>query len=84
MKISPKALGLTLGIMYGLCLGAMTLFSVYFDWLTPLTALVVGVYPYYEVTLIGALIGAIWGFVDGFIGGLIFGWIYNFFAPGSA
>ena len=62
----------------------MTLLAVYAGMGAHIAQLIVGLYPYYEVTLPGAFIGAAWGFVDGFIGGLIFGWVYNMFAPGSA
>lgn len=84
MKLSPKALGLTLGIFYGLCIFISTLLAVYTGYLTHLTELLIGVYPYYELTLQGAVAGLVWGFVDGMIGGLIVAWIYNAFAPGSA
>lgn len=84
MKLSPKALGLTLGILWGVCLCAMTLLAVYTGFASHLVEMLVGVYPYYEVTAMGSIAGLIWGFVDGLIGGLIFGWVYNLFAPGSA
>jgi len=84
MKISPKALGLALGILYGLVLCAATLLSFYTGYLSQWTDLLVGVYPYYSVTVEGSIAGLIWGFIDGLIAGVVFGWIYNTFAPGSA
>ncbi len=84
MKLSPKAVGLTMGILCGLSLLIMTLLSLYASYLTHFSELLIGVYPYYEISLQGAVAGLIWGFIDGLIGGLLFAWIYNFFAPGSA
>jgi len=83
MKLSPKALGLSFGIIYGIALCAATLLTVYTGYLKNIADLFVGVYPYYEVSIYGAIAGLIWGFIDGLIAGLIFGWIYNIFAPGS-
>lgn len=84
MKLSPKAVGLALGILTGLGLFIMTILAVYTSYLTHIVELLVGVYPYYEISLQGAAAGLIWGFVDGLIGGLIFAWVYNLIAPGSA
>ena len=83
MKISPKAFGLALGIVYGLAVFAATLFAVYTQYLYHIVELLVGVYPYYDISLAGAFAGLIFGFIDGLIVGLIFSWIYNAFAPGS-
>lgn len=85
MKISVKALALSLGICWGLALFAVTLVAVFSGgYLQPFADFFVGIYPYYTVTAVGSIVGLIWGFVDGFIGGLILGWVYNLFAPGSA
>jgi hypothetical protein len=62
----------------------MTLLALYTGYLSHISELLVGVYPYYEVSLMGAVAGLVWGFVDGFICGLITAWVYNLFAPGSA
>lgn len=82
MKLSPKALALTLGIVSGLAIFVLTLLALYTGYARHLVDLLVGVYPYYEVTLGGSFVGLVIGFIDGFIGGLIFAWIYNAFAPG--
>lgn len=84
MKLSPKAFALACGIFWGICIAISTLLAVYTGYLSQLVNLLVGVYPYYEVTLLGSLVGLVWGFVDGLIVGIIFAWIYNLFAPGSA
>ncbi len=84
MKLSAKALGLSLGIMFGLCVFITTILAVYTGYLKNWADLLVGVYPYYELSLLGSFVGLVCGFLDGFIGGVVFAWIYNVFAPGRA
>lgn len=81
MKLSVKALALSSGIFWGLCLLLGTLLAVYTGYLNDVVSVFEGIYPYYSVTLMGAVVGFVWGFIDGFIVGLIFGWLYNKFAP---
>ncbi len=81
MKLSVKALALSFGIFWGLCIFLFTLLAVYTGYLYEFTSLFEGIYPYYTVTMMGSVIGLVWGFVDGFIVGLILGWLYNRFAP---
>ena len=76
-KLNVKALGLTLGIVWGggmLLLGLMTLF---FNWGTAVVTLIGTVYIGYSVTLVGILVGTIWGFCDGAICGVLIAWVYN-------
>lgn len=84
MKLSPKALALSLGILNGLGLFILSLLAIYTGRGRDVMELFVGFAPYYEVTLGGSFVLLVEGFIDGFIGGLLFGWIYNAFAPGSA
>jgi hypothetical protein len=84
MKLSPKAVGLALGIISGLSLLILTLLALYANYLTHIAELLIGVYPYYEISLQGSIAALIWGFVDGLICGVLFAWIYNLIAPGSA
>jgi hypothetical protein len=81
MKLSVKALALSSGIFWGLCLFLCTLLAVYNGYLYEVAHFFEGIYPYYTITFMGSVIGLVWGFVDGFIVGLIFGWLYNRFAP---
>ena len=81
MKLSVKALALSSGIFWGLCVLLFTLLAVYTGYLKEVAVFFEGIYPYYSVSLVGAFAGLVWGFVDGFIVGLIFGWLYNRFAP---
>jgi hypothetical protein len=76
-KLNVKALGLSIGIVWGggmLLLGLMTLFS---NWGIDLIILIGSVYIGYNSTLGGILIGTIWGFCDGAIFGLLIAWLYN-------
>ncbi len=80
MKLCWKAAGLTCGILWGLGLFAMTLLAVYTNYAEHLLTLLVGVYPWYEISVAGAFIGLGEGFIDGFLGAAIFVWIYNAFS----
>jgi hypothetical protein len=79
-KLKPSALGLTLGLIFGIALWLMTLVSVSTGIWQNQLSLIVGFYPGYAITLAGSFFGLILGFVDGFIGGLIIAWLYNLFA----
>ncbi len=84
MKLSAKALGLSLGIIGGLSIFIMTILATYTGYLQHWAELLLGVYPYYEISLQGSVAGLIFGFIDGFVCGVVLAWIYNAFAPGSA
>ena len=85
MKLSPKKLGLTLGLLWAV---ALLLLSVY-PWLagklfdapekgTMVLELLENAYPLYDHTSLGGVLaGAVVGFVDAFIGGFLVGWLYN-------
>ena len=79
MKLRPLALALTLGILAGVGLLAITWWSVIIE--SPGTTIRVLSYIYlgYKVTWLGGLIGLVWGFIDGFVGGYLFALIYNLF-----
>jgi hypothetical protein len=78
MKLRIKALGMALGIVSGLAVFIATLVSIWFGQGFTIGALSV-VYPWYDVTYLGAFIGLVWGFVDGFIAGALIAWLYNRF-----
>lgn len=79
MKLNVKALGLSLGILWGVSLLLLTwLFLIIGqpgNTLSKLSAVYVG----YSVSWFGGFVGLIWGFVDGFIGGALIAWLYNKF-----
>lgn len=78
MKLCWKAAGLTLGLFWGLTLFVSTLLAVYTGYLHDFVSLMVGVYPWYQVTLPGAFIGLGEAFLDGFVGGSLLILLYNF------
>ncbi len=78
MKLKPIALGVTAGILWGVCVFLTTLLSVYAGYGTAfLEALPLSFYPGYSITLVGSFVGLLYGLVDGFVCGVIFGWLYN-------
>ena len=79
MTLNKKALGLTLGALWG---GALLLATIWVMFVGGGGHLVMlkRFYLGYDLTIVGAVIGAVWAFVDGFIGGWILAWLYNRFA----
>lgn len=81
MRLNAKALGLALGILWGLSVFLATAWIIYVDSPGDTLAKLGVFYIGYSVTWPGAVIGLIYGFVDGLIGGLLLAWIYNAFLP---
>lgn len=82
MKLHPKALGLALGIIVGVTLFILTLWTAAIGGGKHLY-LLRQFYFGYSVSAAGAVLGLIYGFIDGFIGGAVLGWLYNKFLPSS-
>lgn len=82
MKLSVKAVALAGGIMWGAVLFVWTLILALtsLTWGAPMLDMLVGFYPYYDLTVTGAFVGLVAGFVDAFICGAVFALLYNFFA----
>lgn len=76
-RLDVKALGLTVGIFWGLYCIILGLTSMLFDYGTPLLKLLSCLYVGYEPTPLGSVIGGLWAFLDGFIGGAVVAWLYN-------
>ena len=79
MKLSVKALALSMGILWGGCLFLWTFLTVLFDmtWGLEMLELFVGFYPWYDITFVGSFVGLVAGFIDGAIGGALLAWLYN-------
>jgi len=77
MRLHLTALGFAAGIIWGLSLFLITLFSIFSGYGDKLLKGVESIYPGYSVTLGGSILGLLYGFVDGFICAFIFGLIYN-------
>lgn len=83
MEINKTALGLAVGIVWGLGIFVATV------WVRAVgggetMALLGRFYIGYTPSILGAFIGLVWGFIDGFIGGWLIALLYNIFARRSA
>jgi hypothetical protein len=78
MRLKPVALGLSLGIVWGLVLCITT-------WLSYLTGygrlfldvFAGSIYPGYTISPSGSVLVLVYGFADLFVMGSLVGWIYN-------
>ena len=84
MRLNLKALALSCGILWALCLFLVTLISLATGYADALLEVVASIYPGYSVSALGLILGLIYGFVDGAIAALIFGWVYNLFVGRQA
>ncbi len=79
-KLEPKALGLSLGVVFGVAFFILAILAMTIGWGSYAIEVVSSWYVGYEATLIGACIGLVWGFCDGLIGGYIIAKLYNKFS----
>jgi len=84
MRLNLKALALSCGILWALCLFLVTLISLGTGYADALLEVVASIYPGYSVSAVGLILGLIYAFVDGAIAALIFGWVYNLFVGKQA
>ena len=83
MRLSKGALGLSLGLVWGLFVLLATWWliindsSSYHFYMSKLGTFYLG----YEVGFVGSIIGFMWGFANGFIAGFLIAWIYNTVRP---
>lgn len=78
-KLSPVALGLSLGILWGLSLFVLGLVAYHYSYGQPAVAAIATLYVGYEPSVMGSIIGGVIGFIDAFITGFIVAWLYNRF-----
>ena len=78
-KCSPRALGLSFGILWGLAVLLMGLAATYFGYGLNFDNVMFTIYPGFKLGVVGSIIGGLWGLVDGFIFGVLVGWLYNQF-----
>ncbi|GAB4372116.1 MAG: bacteriophage holin [Calditrichia bacterium] len=81
MKLNPKALALTSGILWGLAVFVATIWLLIIGSTGNTISLLDNFYFGYSFSVGGAFIGLLWGFVDGLICGYLFALIYNLFLP---
>lgn len=87
MKMNVRALGLTLGLLWGACIFLVGLGQYCCEgYGQSVLDLAASIYPGFE--LVGSfgnlLIGTAYGFVDGLIGGALLAWLYNKLTPSQA
>ncbi|MBU1018862.1 MAG: hypothetical protein ABII07_02620 [Patescibacteria group bacterium] len=80
MKLKALAAGLAVGVFWGVLLFILTVVSLYTGYMETQLGLLVGIYPVYEISWMGALAGLLDGFIDGFFMGLVLALLYNAFA----
>ena len=79
-RISPLALGLALGVTWGVSVMLMGIVAFYFMYGTAFVTAMGAIYVGYEASILGSIIGGFIGFVDAFIGGVVIAWLYNVFS----
>lgn len=82
-KISPVAMGMSLGIIWGVSLLVMGLVAHYYLYGEHFVSALGTLYVGYVPSIKGSILGGIIGFVDAFITGFIIAWLYNRFTCGT-
>ena len=83
MKLSVRALAISIGLFWGLAVFIVSLFNLMQpSYGAAFLEIISSVYPGYHHTggLGSVLVVALYAAVDGAIGGLLFAWLYNVFA----
>jgi hypothetical protein len=80
MQLRKRALGISLGLVWGLTILLTTWWLLIRGNPGVITSKLAAIYIGYTFSWVGSLIGFIWGFVDGFIAGVLIAWFYNFFS----
>ena len=78
MSLRKRALGLSLGVVWGLAIFVWTILATMRGKGQTLSVLG-GYYLGFTVSYLGALVGLVWGFVHGFVGGVLIAWFYDLF-----
>ncbi len=79
-KISPVALGLSIGCFWGGSIFIMGVIAHYFSYGIEFVTSMKSIYVGYEPSLIGSVVGGLVGFIDAFIAGALVSVLYNFFS----
>lgn len=79
-KLSPLAMGLAFGILWGVSILIIGLVAHLANYGTAFVTSMGVVYVGYGPSILGSIIGGIIGFIDAFILGAILIWLYNIFA----
>ena len=80
MELRKRALGMALGLVWGLAIMFGTWWLLIGGYKGELISKLSQFYIGYSYSWGGAVIGFIWGFVDGFIAGVLIAWLYGVFS----
>jgi len=80
MELRKRALGMALGLVWGLAIMFGTWWLLLWDSPGEIVSKLGSFYIGYSYSWGGAIIGFIWGFVDGFIAGVLIAWFYGVFS----
>jgi hypothetical protein len=78
-RISPLALGLAFGVLWGISIFMLGLMAHYYAYGKAFVTAVGTVYPLYGPSIKGSFFGGIIAFIDAFITGALIAWLYNLF-----
>ncbi len=79
MELRKRALGMALGLVWGLAIMFGTWWLIIGGYRGELISKLSQFYIGYSYSWGGAVIGFVWGFVDGFIAGVLIAWFYDLF-----
>jgi hypothetical protein len=79
-KLSIKALGLAMGILWGAAMFFLGILNMFSNWGSGIQQAMATLYIGYQPTILGSIIGGIWGFFDCGIAGILLAWLYNKFS----
>lgn len=77
MKLNVKALGLSVGLLWGFGVFLGTWYMVFLYGCSAEPTVLGRIYLGHSLTPLGSVIGLGWGLVDGFIAGALLAWLYN-------
>lgn len=77
MKSNSMRAAVAGGILWGACLFAMTMISVYTGYAAAFLNAVGSLYPGYTISIGGSIVGLIYGFLDAFVGVYLAIWVYT-------
>ncbi len=76
-KLNPKGLGISTGIIGGMCAFLLTLFSAATGYGAKFLEAYASIHPGYTISIIGAFIGLVYSFICWFVVGYALAWLYN-------
>ena len=79
-KLHPLALGLSLGVLWGISIFIIGLIAHFFIYGRAFVLTMGTIYIGYHPSILGSIVGGIIGFIDAYIAGVIIAWLYNCFA----